>query len=66
MKSTAARAGNSLSRLLIHIPLSLRDRLELLNRLFFNIFLGNNDAHSKNFALLHDLERTAAIFSADL
>lgn len=32
------------------------DRLELLNRLFFNICLGNNDAHSKNFALLHDLE----------
>jgi serine/threonine-protein kinase HipA len=30
-----------------------RDRLELLNRLFFNICLGNNDAHAKNFALLH-------------
>lgn len=31
-----------------------KDRLELLNRLFFNICLGNNDAHAKNFALLHD------------
>lgn len=30
-----------------------RDRLELLNRVFFNICLGNNDAHAKNFALLH-------------
>ena len=30
------------------------DRLELLSRLFFNVCLGNNDAHSKNFALLHD------------
>jgi serine/threonine-protein kinase HipA len=33
-----------------------RDRLELLNRLFFNICLGNNDAHAKNFALLHNPE----------
>jgi len=33
-----------------------KDRLELLNRLFFNICLGNNDAHAKNFALLHDPE----------
>lgn len=31
-----------------------KDRLELLNRLFFNICLGNNDAHAKNFALLHN------------
>jgi serine/threonine-protein kinase HipA len=28
-------------------------RIELLNRLFFNLCLGNNDAHAKNFALLH-------------
>lgn len=28
-------------------------RIELINRLFFNMCLGNNDAHAKNFALLH-------------
>lgn len=28
-------------------------RIELINRLFFNLCLGNNDAHAKNFALLH-------------
>lgn len=28
-------------------------RLELLDRLLFNLLLGNNDAHAKNFALLH-------------
>lgn len=28
-------------------------RIELINRLFFNVCLGNNDAHAKNFALLH-------------
>ncbi len=38
-----------------HAAVPARDRLELLNRLLFNICLGNNDAHSKNFALLHDL-----------
>lgn len=31
-------------------------RIELLNRLFFNLCLGNNDAHAKNFALLHARE----------
>jgi len=39
-----------------HTAVPATDRLELLNRLFFNICLGNNDAHSKNFALLHDVE----------
>lgn len=29
------------------------DRLELLRRVLFNYFLGNADAHGKNFALLH-------------
>lgn len=28
-------------------------RIELINRLLFNFCLGNNDAHAKNFALLH-------------
>jgi len=37
-----------------HTAVPAKDRLELLNRLFFNICLGNNDAHAKNFALLHD------------
>ena len=36
-----------------HAAVPARDRLELLNRLLFNICLGNNDAHAKNFALLH-------------
>ncbi|WP_020651168.1 type II toxin-antitoxin system HipA family toxin [Solimonas variicoloris] len=31
-------------------------RLQLLQRLFFNLCLGNNDAHAKNFALLHELD----------
>ena len=34
-------------------PVPATQRLELLNRLFFNLCLGNNDAHAKNFALLH-------------
>jgi serine/threonine-protein kinase HipA len=29
-------------------------RLALIDRLLMNLFLGNNDAHAKNFALLHD------------
>lgn len=29
-------------------------RVELLDRLFFSLVLGNNDAHGKNFAFLHD------------
>lgn len=37
-----------------HAAVPARDRLELLNRVFFNICLGNNDAHAKNFALLHN------------
>lgn len=37
-----------------HTAVPARDRLELLNRLFFNLCLGNNDAHAKNFALLHN------------
>ncbi len=37
-----------------HVAIPAKDRLELLNRLFFNICLGNNDAHAKNFALLHN------------
>lgn len=36
-----------------HAAVPARDRLELLNRLFFDVCLGNNDAHAKNFALLH-------------
>ena len=28
-------------------------RVELVDRLLFNLLLGNNDAHAKNFALLH-------------
>ena len=39
-----------------HAAVPARDRLELLSRLFFNICLGNNDAHAKNFALLHNPE----------
>ena len=35
-----------------------KERLALLDRLFTNLLLGNNDAHAKNFALLHD-ERDA-------
>lgn len=35
------------------VPAPAPERLELLNRLFFNLCLGNNDAHAKNFALLH-------------
>lgn len=35
-----------------YVAVPARDRLELLNRVFFNICLGNNDAHAKNFALL--------------
>lgn len=31
-------------------------RIELINHLFFNQCLGNNDAHAKNFALLHRLD----------
>ena len=30
-----------------------RERVELIDRLFFNLLIGNNDAHGKNFALLH-------------
>jgi serine/threonine-protein kinase HipA len=29
-------------------------RLELVDRLLFSVLLGNNDAHGKNFAFLHD------------
>lgn len=31
-----------------------RERLALVDRLLLNLLLGNNDAHAKNFALLHD------------
>jgi len=37
-------------------PAPAAQRLELLNRLLFNFCLGNNDAHAKNFALLHTRE----------
>jgi serine/threonine-protein kinase HipA len=37
-------------------PAPAAQRLELLNRLFFSFCLGNNDAHAKNFALLHARE----------
>lgn len=37
-----------------HARVPARDRLELLARLMFNLCIGNNDAHAKNFALLHD------------
>lgn len=38
------------------LPAPAAPRIELLNRLLFNLCLGNNDAHAKNFALLHRLE----------
>jgi serine/threonine-protein kinase HipA len=30
------------------------DREKFLNRIFFNYFIGNNDAHAKNFSLLYE------------
>ena len=38
------------------LPAPAAARIELLNRLLFNLCLGNSDAHAKNFALLHRLE----------
>jgi serine/threonine-protein kinase HipA len=37
-----------------HTTTPSRERLALVDRLFMNLLLGNNDAHAKNFALLHD------------
>jgi serine/threonine-protein kinase HipA len=45
-------------------PAPAAQRLELLNRLFFNLCLGNNDAHAKNFALLHGREGGARLAPA--
>lgn len=38
------------------LPAPAASRIALLNRLLFNLCLGNNDAHAKNFALLHRLD----------
>jgi serine/threonine-protein kinase HipA len=42
-----------------HTATPSKERLALLDRLLFNLMLGNNDAHAKNFALLH--ERSGAV-----
>jgi serine/threonine-protein kinase HipA len=39
-------------------------RLELVDRLFFNLVLGNNDAHGKNFAFLRDASGTIGLAPA--
>jgi serine/threonine-protein kinase HipA len=36
-----------------HTSTPARARVELTDRLFFNLLIGNNDAHGKNFALLY-------------
>jgi serine/threonine-protein kinase HipA len=36
-----------------HASTPARARVELTDRLFFNLLIGNNDAHGKNFALLY-------------
>jgi serine/threonine-protein kinase HipA len=36
-----------------HATTPASSRIQLVDRLLYNLILGNNDAHAKNFALLH-------------